>query len=148
MTFLHQNSYWQKHLSLCLKVCTTLFYHCTWKFTHLSKNWRFLHKMLFLLKENNASSSAHLMKKSTFFPKFQFFSHKNDSFAPKLILRETLVILPQSLHDIILSLNKMIFWNKITIFQQMKHFNENWHINKLTYPKKLKFFLSDFDTLL
>ena len=28
----------------------------------------------------------------------------------------------------------------------MKHFNENY-INKLTYPKKLNFFLSDFDTL-
>ena len=29
----------------------------------------------------------------------------------------------------------------------MKYFNENQHINKWTYPKKLKF-LSDFDTLL
>ena len=30
----------------------------------------------------------------------------------------------------------------------MKYFIENLHINKLTYPKKLKFFLSEFDTLL
>ena len=29
----------------------------------------------------------------------------------------------------------------------MKQFNENQHINKLTYPKKLNSFLSDFDTL-
>ena len=45
------------------------------------------------------------MKKSTFLLKFQFFSHKIDIFAPKSILTETLVILPQSLHDIILSLD-------------------------------------------
>ena len=32
------------------------------------------------------SSSSHLMKKSTFLPKFQFFLHKIDIFAPKLIL--------------------------------------------------------------
>ena len=38
-------------------------------------------------------------------------------------------------------MNKIIFWNKITIFQQMKHFNENEHINKLTYPKKFNFFI-------
>ena len=62
LTFLHQNWYWQKHLSLCLKVCTTLFYHCTWKFTHLPKNWRFWHKMLFLLKENNATKNWHFSK--------------------------------------------------------------------------------------
>ena len=37
------------------------------------------------------------MKKSTFLPKFQFFSHKTDIFAPTLILTETLVILPQNL---------------------------------------------------
>ena len=40
------------------------------------------------------------VKKSIFLPKFQFFSHKIDIFAPTLILTETLVILPQSLHDI------------------------------------------------
>ena len=62
LTFLHQNWYWQKHLSLCLKVCTTLFYHCTWKLTHLPKNWRFLHKMLFLLKESNATKNWHFSK--------------------------------------------------------------------------------------
>ena len=45
------------------------------------------------------------MKKSTFLPKFQFFSHKIDIFAPTLILTETLVILPQNLHYIILSLD-------------------------------------------
>ena len=30
----------------------------------------------------------------------------------------------------------------------MKYFNENYHIYKLTYPKKLKLFLSEFDSLL
>ena len=30
----------------------------------------------------------------------------------------------------------------------MKYFNENQHICKLTYPKKLKLFLSEFVTLL
>ena len=58
------------------------------------------------------------MKKSTFLPKFQFFSHKIDIFAPELILTETLVILPQSLHDIILLLDLEFhsFAQKLTIF--------------------------------
>ena len=58
------------------------------------------------------------MKKSTLLPKFQFFSHKIDIFAPKLILTETLVILPQSLHDIILSLELEIhsLAQKLAIF--------------------------------
>ena len=58
------------------------------------------------------------MKKSTFLPKFQFFSHKIDIFAPKLILTETFVILPQSLHNIILSLDLEIhsFAQKLMIF--------------------------------
>ena len=58
------------------------------------------------------------MKKSTFLPKFQFFSYKIDIFAPTLILTETLVILPQSLHHIILSLDIEIhsFAQKLTIF--------------------------------
>ena len=64
------------------------------------------------------------MKKSTFLPKFQFFSHKINIFAPKLILTETLVILPPSLHDIILPLEL-----------------ENWrflHKNVIFYKKKKK----------
>ena len=58
------------------------------------------------------------MKKSTFLPKFQFFSHKIDTIAPKLILTETLVTLPQSLRDIISSLNLEIpsFVKKLTLF--------------------------------
>ena len=57
------------------------------------------------------------VKKSIFLPKFQFFSHKIDIFAPTLILTETLVILPQSLHNIILSLDLEIhsFAQKLTI---------------------------------
>ena len=69
---------------------------------------RFRHIVLkisiFCKKIITFSSSAHLMKKSTFLPKFPFFLHKIDIFPPKLILTETLVTLPQSLHDIILSL--------------------------------------------
>ena len=45
------------------------------------------------------------------------------------------------------SLNKIIFWIKITIFQQMKYFNENWHINNLHILRNWSF-LSEFDTLL
>ena len=59
------------------------------------------------------------MKKVNISPKFQFFSHKIVIFAPKLILTETLVILPQSLHDIILSLDLEFhsFAQKRTIFE-------------------------------
>ena len=48
MTFLHQNWYWQKHLSLCLKVCATLFHHWTDAFCI---------KCYFLLKENKATKN-------------------------------------------------------------------------------------------
>ena len=75
------------------------------------------------------SSTAHLMEKSTFLPKFQFFSHKIDIFAPKLILTKTLVTLPQRLHDIILgemltfSLSVHYYWKwlsfcKICLFSE------------------------------
>ena len=58
------------------------------------------------------------MIKATFLPKFQFFLQKIDIFPPELILTETLVTLPQSLHDIILSLDLEIhsFAQKLTIF--------------------------------
>ena len=46
-----------------------------------------------------------------------------------------------------ISLHKIIFWIKITIFQQMKYFNENWHIYKLTNLKNWSL-ISEFDTLL
>ena len=78
----------------------------------------FLKISIFCKKIITFSISAHLMKKSTFLPKFQFFSHKIDTFAPKLILTETLVTLPQSLQDIILSMNLEIhsFAQKLTLF--------------------------------
>ena len=49
LTFLHQNWYWQKHLSLCLKVCMTLFYHSYLEIQSFAqkltlfatKNWHF-----------------------------------------------------------------------------------------------------------
>ena len=120
LTFLHQNWYWQKHLSLCLKVCTTLFYHCTWKFTHLPQNWRFLHKMLFFTKRNQCHQKLTLFKNRRYF-------FNIDIFAPKLILTETLVTLSQSLHDIILSLYLEIrsFAQKLTLFA-----TKNWHLSK------------------
>ena len=64
------------------------------------------------------SSRVPLLKKSTCLPKLQFFLHKIDIFAPKSILTETLVTLPQSLHDIILSLHLEIhsFAQKLTLF--------------------------------
>ena len=78
----------------------------------------FLKISIFCKKIITFSSSAHLMKKSTFLPKFQFFSHKINTFAPKLILTETLATLPQSLHEIILSMNLEIysFAKKLTLF--------------------------------
>ena len=83
-----------------------------------TKSHIFLKIGIFYKKKITFSSSAHLMKKSTFLPKFQFFSHKIDTFAPKLILTETLVTLPQSLRDIISSLNLEIhsFAQKLTLF--------------------------------
>ena len=67
LTFLHQNWHWQKHLSYCLKVCTTLFYHCTYKFNHLPKNWRFLHKMLFFTKRKQRHQKLTLFKNRRYF---------------------------------------------------------------------------------
>ena len=46
------------------------------------------------------------------------------------------------------SLHKMTFRIKIKIIRQMKYFDENQHICKLTYPKTLNLFLSEFVTLL
>ena len=75
-----------------------------------TKSHIFLKIGIFCKKIITFSGSAYLMIKSTFLSKFHFFFlHKINIIAPKLILTETLVILPQSLHDIILSLNKMIF---------------------------------------
>ena len=99
----------------------------------------FLKISIFCKKIITFSSSAHLMKKSTFLPKFQFFSHKIDTFAPKLILTETLVTLPQSLRDIILSMNLEIhsFAKKTDAFCIKCYFSpkennatKNWHFSK------------------
>ena len=58
---------WQKHLSLCLKVCMTLFYQWTKKFTHLPKNWHFLHKMLFFTKRKQCHQKLTLFKNRRYF---------------------------------------------------------------------------------
>ena len=67
LTFLHQNWHWQKHLSYCLKVYTTFIYHCTYKFTHLPKNWRILHKMLFFTKRKQRHQKFTLFKNRRYF---------------------------------------------------------------------------------
>ena len=55
----------------------------------------FLKESMFCKKIITFSSSAHLVKESTFLPKCQFFFWpKTDIFAPKLILTKTLVTLP------------------------------------------------------
>ena len=68
----------------------------------------------------NFSSSGHLMEKSTFLLKFQFFFDRIKIFARKLILRETLVTLLQKFAqlDLILSLYLRIhsFAQKLTLF--------------------------------
>ena len=89
-----------------------------------TKSHIFLKMCIFCKKIITFSGSAYLMKKSTFLPKFQFFSHKIDIFAPKLILTETFVILPQSLPDIILSLDLEFhsFAQKRTIFAKKFYF--------------------------
>ena len=99
----------------------------------------FLKISIFCKKIITFSISAHLMKKSTFLPKFQFFSHKIDTFAPKLIMTETLVTLPQSLHDIILSMNLEIhsfakktdaFCIKCYFLPKENNATKNWHFSK------------------
>ena len=81
----------------------------------------------------------YLMKKSTFLSKFHFFFlHKINIFAPKLILTETLVILPQSLHDIILSLfleihsyaQKLTFLHKMLFFTKRKQRHQKLTLSK------------------
>ena len=62
LTFLHQNWYWQKHLSLCFKVCTTLFISALTNSLICQKNYAFCIKCYFLLKENNATKNWHLSK--------------------------------------------------------------------------------------
>ena len=69
--------------------------------------------------------------------------HKIDIFPPKLILTETLVILPQSLHDIILSLELEIpsYAQKLTFLHKMLFFTKRKkHHQKLTLSKMKKFF--------
>ena len=90
---------------------------------------------IFCKKMITFSSSAHLMEKSTFLPKFQFVSHKIDIFAPKLILTETLVTLPQRLHDIILR-NSFVcpktdaFCINYYFLLKENNSSKNWHFSK------------------
>ena len=58
------------------------------------------------------------MKKSKFLTKFQFFSPKINSFAQKLMLRKTIVTLPQSFArlDFITVLKNSLLWPKTNTF--------------------------------
>ena len=74
------------------------------------------------------------MKKSTFLSKISFFFHKINIFAPKLILTETLVTLPQSLRHYFITVlgNSLIcpktdaFCIKCYCYNAIK----NWHFSK------------------
>ena len=104
-----------------------------------TKSHIFLKIGIFYKKIITFSESAYLMKKSTFLSKFHFCLHKINIFAPKLILTETLVILPQSLHHIILSLDLEIhsfaqktdaFCIKCYFLLKQKNATKNWHFSK------------------
>ena len=69
LTFLHQNWYWQKYLSHCPKVCTTWFYHYNSKFTHLPKNWYFLHRMTIFHKRKQCHQKLTHYKNRRYFLK-------------------------------------------------------------------------------
>ena len=105
-----------------------------------TKSHIFLKIVIFCKVIITFSGSAYLMKNSTFLSKFHFFFlHKINIFAPKLILTETLVILPQSLHHIVLSLDLEIhsfarktdaFCIKILLFTKRKQRHQKLTLSK------------------
>ena len=64
------------------------------------------------------TSRAQLFEKVKFSQNFNFFSQKIDSFAQKLMLRKTLVTLPQSFArlDFITVLKNSLIWPKTNTF--------------------------------
>ena len=104
-----------------------------------TKSHIFLKIGIFCKKIIIFSSSAHLMKKSTFLPKFRFFLHKIDIFAPKWILTETLLTLPQSLPQNWCFLHKMLFFTKRKqLHQKLTLFKNKIFIKKKNLISPLK----------
>ena len=99
----------------------------------------FLKISIFCKKIITFSSSAHLMKKSTFLPKFQFFRTKLTLFAPKLIMTETLSLCLKVCTTLFYQMNLEIhsFAKKLTPFCIKCYFlpkennaTKNWHFSK------------------
>ena len=81
----------------------------------------------------------HNCLKKSFLTKFNFFFPKIDIFAQKLMLRKTLVTLPQSFArlDFITVLKNSLIWPKTNTFCIKWHFltkgnnaTKNWHFSK------------------
>ena len=108
------------------------------KFFTRIRQLMFLKMGMFCKKMITFSSSGHLMEKSTSLPKISFFLNKTDIFARKLIVRETLVTLPQKFaqHDFI-----TVFKNSL-IYPKTNAFCINWHFffQKKTTPPKIETF--------
>ena len=118
------------------------------KFFTRIRQLMFLKMGMFCKKMITFSSSGHLMEKSTFLPKISFFLNKTDIFARKLIVRETLVTLPQKFaqHDFITVLKNSLIYPKTNAFCINWHFfpkendaTKNWHFSKTkdTFFRKL-----------
>ena len=121
----------------------------------LRKSHVFLKTSMFYKMIISFSSCALLMKKLTYLETFQFFMHKNESFAPKLVLTKPFVTLPQRLHIIIPLLGQKLtlkaFQNEKILLQENlfspleRNISENGELflQKWKYPSKLPF-LQDF----
>ena len=104
-----------------------------------TKSHNFLKISMFSNKMFNFSSSAQLFEKINISHEIQFFSQKIDSFAQKLMLRKTLVALPQSFArlDFITVLKNSLLWPKSYTFCIKLYFLPKrnnaikiWHFSK------------------
>ena len=139
LTFLHQNWYWQKHLSLCLKVCMTLLRNsiicpktdafCDQKLTlfknrkHSFKNTWYLHLKLKYLKTvtigyKNEKNSSKLV----FLQDFRFYQWSTHN--EKINTSKKIVIFYRIE-------NQLSFLPKLTT--KLIPFSKNWSIS----PKNL-----------
>ena len=103
-----------------------------------TKSHNFLKISMFSNKIFTFSSSAQLFEK-IISHEIQFFFPKIDIFAQKLMLRKTLVTLPQSFArlDFITVLKNLLIWPKTNTFCIKWHFltkgnnaTKNWHFSK------------------
>ena len=104
-----------------------------------TKSHIFLKISIFCKKIITFSSSAHLMKKSTFLPKFQFISHKIDTFFTKIdIDRNTCHFASKfAWHYFIIELRNSLICPKTDAFCIKCYFlpkennaTKNWHFSK------------------